>query len=278
MLGNSITMAKFLTNAQKRKLGLPVKFRTRAQKERLRTGRSSALSGAIKSVLNRQLETKYSAEDTVGATLLPAGATTPANLQRMLPGVSQGAGDQNRVGDRIKPIRATCSWAVHYNTTNNQFQDVTVHLVILTVKGATTANAVAQVPPTNLLRIGNGGFCDPDQAVFTQTQLMEHVNNYPINDSLYTVKKHFRKRFAKGSYDINGVPGANATSQIAVAQPLHVFKYSWKPPALKYNSAAVTQPTNHYPVYVIWCTTNDGAPYPGLLSYGTRCELSFKDA
>lgn len=255
---------------------LKVFKRVPAAKRPIRGG--GAVATAVKQVLARQLETKYTAEDTVGNTLVPAGLTTPAGLQRMIPNVAIGAGEFNRIGDRIKPIRATCSWAVHYNAANTQFQDVTVHLVILQVKGASTAAAVAQVPATNLFKIGNGGFCDPDPAVFTQTQLMEHVNNYPINDSLYTVKRHFKKRFAKGSYDVNGVPGANATSQIAVAQPLHVFRWSWKPPALKYNSNAVTLPTNHYPVYAIWCTTNDGQAYPGLLSYGTRCELSFKDA
>lgn len=236
------------------------------------------IAQTVKAVLARQMETKYTAEDTVGNTLVPAGATTPANLQRMIPNISQGANDFNRIGDRIKPVRATCTWSVHYNAANTQFQDVTVHLLVLTVKGAATAAAVAQIPATNLLKNGAGGYVDPDAAVFSQTQLMEHINNYPVNDSLYTVKRHFKKRFAKGSYDINGVPGANATSQIAVAQPLVNFKYSWKPPTLKYNSSAVTLPSNHYPVYVIWCTTNDGAPYPGLLSYGVRAELSFKDA
>jgi hypothetical protein len=266
---------KFVLNpAAARKIRFQSKLRKAVRAKRA----SAGLKAAVKSVLSRQLETKYVAEDTVGNTLVPAGTTTPANLFRMIPNVAVGAGDFNRIGDRIKPTRATCAWAIHYNAANTEFQDVTVHLVILTVKGATTAAAVAQVPPTNLLKIGNGGFCDPDQAVFSQTQLMEHVNNYPINDSLYTVKKHFRKRFAKGSYDINGAPGVNATSQIAVAQPLHVFRWSWTPPTLKYNSNAVTLPTNHYPVYAIWCTTNDGTAYPGLLSYGTRCELSFKDA
>ena len=249
---------------------------------KIRANRAAAGGGkvaqVVKAVLARQLETKYVAEDIVGNTLLPAGATTPANLQRMIPNVQQGAGEFTRVGDRIKPVRCTTTWSVHYNAANTQFQDVTVHLLVLIAKGATTAAAVAQLPATNLLKIGNGGNTDPDQAVYTQTQLMEHINNYPVNDALYTVKRHFKRRFAKGSYDVNGVPGANATSQIAVAQPLVNFKYSWTPPALKYNAAALTLPSNHYPVYVIWCTTNDGSPYPGLLSYGVRSEMKFKDA
>jgi len=242
------------------------------------TARSGKVAQVVKAVLARQIETKYIAEDTVANTLVAAGTTTPANLARMLPNLAQGAGEFTRVGDRIKPVRATCTWSVHYNAANVNFQDVTVHILVLTAKGATTAAAVAQLPATNLLKIGNGNNTDPDQAVYTQTQLMEHINNYPVNEALYTVKRHFKRRFAKGSYDINGVPGANATAQIAVAQPLVNFKYSWTPPALKYNAAGNTLPSNHYPVYVIWCTTNDGGAYAGQLSYGVRCEMTFKDA
>lgn len=236
------------------------------------------IAQVVKTVLARNMETKYVAEDIFGPVLLPAGTTTPANLFRLVPRLGSGNGDFQRVGDRVKPIRLTTYIPVHYNAANTNFQDVTVHVVILTVKGAQTGLAVNQVPPTSLLRVGNGNNTDPDAAAYTQTQLMEHVNNYPINDSLYTVKKWYKRRFAKGSYDINGVPGANATSQIAVSAPLHTFKYSWKAPALKYNTAADTLPSNHYPVLAIWCTTNDGSPYAGLLSYGVRSEMKFKDA
>lgn len=239
---------------------------------------SKGLKTTIARIVNSKIETKYVGQDIVGGALVTSGGPTPGILQGMLPAISQGVGDFQRTGERIQPVRATARFVVHFNGSNNNFDDLTVHLLCLTVKGASTANAVAQIPRQTLLRGGLGANADPDPAVYTQTQLMEHVNHYPVNPELYTKHKWFRHRFAKGSYGINGVPGANATSQIAVNKPMVTFNYTWKPPTLKYNMAGDLLPSNHYPVYVIWVTTNDGSGYSGNLSYGLRTEMFFKDA
>lgn len=237
-----------------------------------------SLQRAIKKVVNSQLETKYVAQDLVGSSLVTSGGVTPGILLQMLPVLGQGGGDYQRNGVVVKPTRASCRWVVHFNAATTNFDDLTVNLLVLTCKGRATANAVAQIVGPSLLRGGNGAYADPDPATYTQSQLLEHVNNYRVNQEQYTQLKWFKKRFAKGSYDINGVPGANATSQVAVARPSVTFNYSWKPPTLKYLTGAATLPTNHYPVYVIWCTTNDGTAYSGNLSYGLRSEMYFKDA
>lgn len=239
---------------------------------------SKGLKRTIAKVVNSQLETKYVAQDLVGGALVTSGGTTPGILLQMLPALGQGGGDFQRNGVVVQPVRASCKWVVHFNGANTNFDDMTVHLLILSVKGRQTANAVSQIVGPSLLRGGNGNYADPDPATYTQTQLMEHVNNYGINTEQYTRLKWFKKRFAKGSYGINGVPGANATSQIAVERPNVTFNYTWKPPTLKYLTGAPTLPTNHYPVYVIWATTNDGGAYSGNLSYGLRSEMFFKDA
>lgn len=239
---------------------------------------SKGLAKAITKVVNSQLETKYVAQDLVGGALVTTGGVTPGILQQMLPALGQGGGDYQRNGVIVKPVRASCRWVVHFNAASTNFDDLTVNLLVLAVKGRQTANAVSQIVGPSLLRGGNGGYADPDPATYTQVQLMEHVNNYRINSEQYTQLKWFKKRFAKGSYDINGVPGANATSQIAVNRPAVTFNYTWKPPTLKYLTGAPTLPTNHYPVYVIWCTANDGTVYSGNLSYGLRSEMFFKDA
>lgn len=242
----------------------------------LRSGKG--LKKAITTIVKSQLETKYVAQDLVGGALVTSGGVTPGILLQMLPALGQGGGDFQRNGVVVQPVRASCRWVVHFNGASTNFDDLTVNLLIMSVKGRQTANAVAQIVGPSLFRGGNGNYADPDPATYTQTQLLEHVNNYRINSEQYTQLKWFKKRFAKGSYDVNGVPGANATSQIAVAKPSITFNYSWKPPTLKYLTGAPTLPTNHYPVYVIWVTTNDGRPYSGNLSYGLRSEMSFKDA
>ena len=90
--------------------------------------------------------------------------------------------------------------------------------------------ALATVPANTLLRNGAGGNIDPAVGAFSQNQFIEQVNHYPVNTDQYTVLKHFKHRFAKGSYDITGVPGAAATGQIANSPPCVTFEYSWKPP------------------------------------------------
>lgn len=237
---------------------------------------SAPLRRAIKAVTQSEQETKYVGQTLVPNTLIPAFATTPNNLLRMLPGIVQGAGEANRIGDRVEPVRATTRWTVHFqNGVSNNFEDLEYNLLVLRVKGARTALQVAAVPSRTLLKDGLGGNVDPNG--YTQPQFIEEVNHYPVNTDQYTVLKHFKHRFAKGSYDVTGVPGAAATSQIANGDPCVTFSYTWKPPPLVYNDATDIMPTNHYPVYIHWVSVKDAGIYSGNLFYGCRTDMFFKD-
>lgn len=231
----------------------------------------------VEKAINRKTETKYIAEDIIAPTIVASGGTTPANLLRLVPNLTQGVGDHQRIGDRINALRARSFFSFYLSTGINNFDDLTLNLVVLNVKGANTAGAVAAIPVGNLLKSGNGNNVDPNAAAYTQPQFITHVNNYPINNDQYTLVKWYKKRFAKGSYGINGVPGANATSQVAIQKPMVVIKHVWNPPTLKYNTAGDQLPSNHYPVYILWVTTNDGGAYSGSLTYGLRSEMYFKD-
>ena len=192
--------------------GARAQMRAKKGIRRPRKAVGKGLAKAITKVVNSQLETKYVAQDLVGGTVVTTGGVTPGILLQMLPNLGQGGGDYQRNGVVVKPVRASCRWVVHFNAANTNFDDLQVNLLVLSVKGRATANAVAQIVGPSLLRGGNGNYADPDPATYTQTQLLEHVNNYKVNPEQYTQLKWFKKRFAKGSYDINGVPGANATS------------------------------------------------------------------
>lgn len=238
-----------------------------------------AIKTAVSQALSRQLETKYVATQLASNLTVNAGASVPANLLRMLPDVAQGTSDDQRVGDKIQPIRATTRWTVHFqNGVSNAFEDLQYNLLVLLVKGAKTLQMVNQVPAGSLLRTGGGGNVDPGVGAFTQNQFIEQVNHYPVNTDQFTVLKHFKHRFAKGSYDVTGVPGAAATSQIAIQSPCVTFSYTWKPPVLDYNSALDILPTNHYPVYIHWVSVNDAGAYSGNLTHGCRTDLFYKDA
>ena len=240
---------------------------------------SAPLRNAIKAVAKSQLETKYVGEQVFSNQLVAAGASVPGNLNRMLCQVAAGTADNQRIGDRIEPVRAVTRWTVHFqNGVSTNFEDLQYNLLVLQVKGVKNGTSLAGISANTLLRNGVGGNADPTLGAYTQTQFIEQVNNYPVNTDQFTVLKHFKHRFAKGSYDVTGVPGAQATSQIANASPCVTFTYGWKPPTLDYNSAVDVLPTNHYPVFIHWVSVNDGGAYSGNLFYGCRTDLFYKDA
>jgi len=240
---------------------------------------SRPLRAAIKAVAKSQMETKYVGETIFAQTLVAAGASVPANLNRMLAQVAQGSADDQRIGDRIEPVRATTRWTVHFqNGVSTNFEDLQYNLLVLSVKGVKNGLSLAGVLPNTLLRNGAGGNVDPGIGVFSQNQFIEQVNHYPVNTDQFTVLKHFKHRFAKGSYDITGVPGAAATGQISNGPPCVTFSYTWVPPTLDYNTAVDTLPTNHYPVFIHWVSVNDAGAYSGNLVYGCRTDLFYKDA
>jgi len=254
-----------------------------APRRRRPAGRKPARTTFAKKVLaivNRKEETKYVANNILTpAVAVPAAQTTPANFARIMPLLTQGVGDFQRVGDKINPTRASTYWTIYPAETTLNLYDITINLVVVKVKGAGTDVAVAAVPGADFLRVGDGTNVDPNNP--NQEAMLTLVNRYPVNTERYTVLKHFRRRFCKGPNSINGAVGAagnNAPPTGGPAMPLAVFKYSWKPPALKYDNGAATLPTNHYPTYLIWATANDSSAYVGNVKFAVRSEMYFKDS
>jgi hypothetical protein len=217
------------------------------------------------------------AENIIGAPIyVPASQITPLNLARMIPRLAQGVADNQRVGDGIQPTRACATWTF-FLTGVNLF-DVVLNLVILNVKGATTDVAVAALPGGDLLKVGDGTNTDP-AAAFTPQQMLTLVNHYPINTDQYTLRKWIKRRFCKGPNDVNGAVGAPGNNNPPTGgQGAQTIKYSWVPPQLKYSDAAQVLPRNHYPVYCVWATNNDGTPLAAQLNFTCRSELYYKDA
>lgn len=241
---------------------------------------SRPLRNAIKSVAKSQIETKYVGDYIVATRQITAGASVPANLYGMLPQLTQGLGDSQRVGDKIEPIGCRATWTVYFKSQAAiDFQDLQYNLLVLTAKSAKTAAALATLAPNTLLRLGNGTNTDPATGAYTQNQFIENINHLPVNTDQWTVLKHFKHRFVKGSYDINGPPVTAVNTTVIAPHPTCVtFRYSWKPPTLKFLTGADVFPSNHYPVYIHWISMNDGGAYAGGLYFGFRSEILYKDA
>lgn len=261
-------------------LGLTTTPSSSIVKKAVRKAKKTAFAKKVLSVVSKKEETKYVADNILTpGVAVPGAQTTPANFARMIPRLSQGVGDFQRIGDKINPTRARTFWTVFPAETTLNLYDITLNLVIVKVKGAGTDTAVASIPGTDFLRVGDGTTVDPNNP--SQEAMLTLINHYPVNTERYTVLKHFRHRFCKGPNSINGAVGAggnNASPTAGTPNPVKVFSYSWKPPALMYDNGPAVLPTNHYPTYLIWATANDSSAYVGNLKFAVRSEIYFKDA
>jgi len=244
-------------------------------KKAVRKARNSAFAKQVLKVVNRREETKYAAETITVGTGVGSSAVTPAQFYRLVTAVGQGVAENQRIGDRINPTRARAIITYYLASTPNMF-DVTLNCVIVNVKGAQTAATVAAVPAGVFLKVGNGLNVDPADP--NQTNMLTLVNHFPVNNDQYSVLRWYKKRFAKGAGALNGATAGNEAGQGANTPSKQVVSFSWKPPTLKYDDAAATQPTNHYPVLLTWATANDGSALQNILFFSIRSEMYFKDA
>jgi len=190
--------------------------------------------------------------------------------------MTQGVQDNQREGDVIQPVRARTFWTFYLNRAVPDLFDITLNLVVVYVKGATTDVAVAALPGGDFLKVGDGTNVDPNAV--GQVDMLTKINHYPVNNDQYTLKKWFKRRICKGASDVNGPIGvAGNNSPPTGGQGAITLQFKWKPPHLKYSDAAQTLPRNHYPVYLVWATANDGSALTGLLSFNCRTELYYKD-
>jgi len=269
-------MAK--TRKNRKSMNTTRKSRSAVVKKAVAKANNSIFAKKVLRVVEGKEETKYVANNIVQpAIAVPAGQVTPGNFARMLPFSTQGAGDFQRIGDKLNPIRCRTYWTVFPADTTLNLYDITVNLVVVKVKGASTNVAIAATPGADFLRVGDGTTVDPNDP--NQESMLTLLNRYPVNTERYTVLKHFKHRFCKGPNNINGAVGVpNAPPTAGTPLPCKVFSYSWKPPTLLYDNAAATLPTNHYPTYLIWATANDASAYVGNVKFAVRSEMYFKDS
>lgn len=244
-----------------------------------RRGRGRAtFAKKVLAVIARSEETKFSGDLSVDRTAVTGAATTPADFDRILSRVSQGVGENQRVGDKIIPVRARANFQFWFPSTNANNQNAIVNLWIVTVKGATTQAALNPIPAGQFLRVGDGTLTDPNNG--DQTLMISRYQQYPLNTDQYTLLKHYKFTMRKGiGQQANQNTGAEVTpAGVPNSQQYRQISFSWKPPALKYNTAADTLPTNHFPVALVYATNADGSAYGDTIAYNLNTQLYYKDA
>jgi len=237
-----------------------------------------------KSEALRLQETKFvNVSQTGGSTALLNSVSTPANFINLLPALSQGTADNNRIGNKVMPVYAKSHFTFYYlasQSSNAWNNDIEVNLIIVKAKGYDSANAKANIPTRSLLKNGQGGTTDPDGTTNDQTRLTQ-VNMYPVNNDLYTVLHRRTFVMRKGIGNQNAAPtGAEvAPTGVPAHEDCYKFSYSWKPPTLEYNQTLDNVPQAHNPMMICWTTNRDAsAAYPNMVFYSVSSDLYFKDA
>jgi len=232
----------------------------------------------VKQVLNKQLETKYVAEQVQLAGLAIPGSIQPSlDYHLMLPQVLQQSvtGSANvRVGDKIEPIRAKISGHLWYDNLDTIVGNhVFVKLFFVMPKNIKSANA-ANVMSDGLLENGSA---EPVQWTAAGQDLQAF---YPVCSRNFTLLKTKTFKFAKNG----GLPiGNQVGSMTNIGKDRYSFSYSWKPPTLKYDEDNDTYPTNHLPVmfavaYSPGYNYTTDASLVNQVKMNWNIEMSFKDA
>ena len=239
----------------------------------------AALNVAIKKVLNRQLETKYVAEQVqLSGYAIPADITPATDYHLMLPQVviqTATATNNTREGDYISPIRARIAGHIWLDQAPAVAKVIYVKLYMVQPKGNKDPALNANLP-VGLL---DAGAADPVQWVATKQDLQAF---YPVNKENYTVMKCFTFKLTNnGGSPIGQAVGA--FTNVGGGNDRHTFSYSWKPPKLKYANDADNYPTNHNPIFfaVIYspgfnCATD--ASLTSAVKMNWNIDMSYKDA
>lgn len=237
-----------------------------------------AFAKRVLAIVKKKQEIKYVSQQVQQTVAMGQALVTPAGLFNCLAPITQGNGDFQRVGEKIQPVRAATDFSFHWTNEQSNNQDVVVNLWVVMAKGANSRTAINSVPVGEFLNVGNGTNRDPDDA--NQPLMLTQVNHMPLNRDQYTGLKHYRFRMRRGTgAQANQGPATIvAPTGTTAGEDMKYIRYSWKPPTLKYNTAADQFPTSHYPVYGYWVTNADGSAYGDTLHISTRNHLWFTDA
>lgn len=236
-------------------------------------------------LLNKAIQTKYiegqirttdyivSSVNLDAFVPFSAAITSTRELYAVIPQLSEGTGQQNRVGDEISPTKAF----IKLNITPQSWEDAgsydfTAHIFLISSKSVKFEENLSAVPIQLLLDNGAGG-----GAPFNGDNL---VALHKINTEAFTVHKYKKLRLVKGIGLTQGTLGSGQVcpqrpqwNQLTMKVPL--------PKKLKYVTNAQTYPSNAAPFLCIGFTRNDTNPtVPSNygISVQGRCYMYYKDA
>lgn len=282
-------MAKYTRFATRRR-GRASRSAARAPTRRSRysTKVVTSLNQRILNVVRKNQETKRivanpfnsTSGSLATATTFTTAITSTNELYAIIPPVTQGVQDWQRIADSIQPTSLKVDVILGLGLDIQTAIDIYVDVYFLTAKDVKSELLWNQVSTGNMLRSYLG--------VTTGYTGDALVANMPINHEQFTLLKHKRVRLRKGigfanDYIANGPsPGADPTSLNSLDQSSAKFSCNFKLPKLNYSTENVSVPVNYYPFMCIgWHFAGDGGDtisnrspvYARALSY-----MTFKDS
>jgi len=247
-------------------------------KKAVRQAAKSVFAKKVLAVVNRKSETKFVGDLSIDRSALPQLGATPADFDRLLSRLTQGTGENQRIGDRVTPVKAIANFQFWFPSTNANNQNAIVNLWIVTAKGASTLAALNTVPVGSFLKVGDGTNTDPDDP--DQTLMISRYQQYPLNTDQYTLLKHYKFTMRKGIGQQANQNTGNEVTPCGVpnSEQYRQIRFTWMPPELKYEDNQSSMPTNHYPVALVYATNADGSAYGDTIAYNINTQLYFKDS
>lgn len=261
----------------------------RNRKARQGRAKQTSVSAPVKTYvarqINRHAETKYVAANPYNtssgllkATNFSAGITSNAEAYALIPPVTQGEGDHQRIGNIIKPTSLTVKGFVSLlgNDTNSYCIDVDVF--ILQSKTFKSQYSESQIDIPSMLNRGDGSNTYYDGSFLNST--------FPVNTSLFQVLKHKKIRLTKPYGNMNtAICGGSPEAVANYSSEKYSKNFSFKVPlpvSLKYDLDAQTVCQNSYPFMVIgWNSPNNcdgGDSNLNIIKATAISQMYFKDS
>lgn len=244
-----------------------------------RMGQADPLAARIKQVLNRQSETKYVSTQLLDNFIVPYTVGPANQFFPCTPQVSQGSGTSfQRIGERIKPIKAKIDFIFSFDETTSLSHDYRVKLFVLRPK---TYNNFTQMVASGFTGqlLDNGNQTDADW-----DPLNQHISDCkPINDEVFTPITIKRFKLIKNPAPTEGVAVGNGSNPNLSRSNIVRYSVSLYGKALKknliYQGALGAYPNNYNPIFGIVAYAADGtAPLPvSPIKASVRLHMWFKD-
>jgi len=227
---------------------------TRTRKPRLSKPMATAVKKIAKSVVSRQAETKFiSLRQDLGFN---STITGPAECYALMPSITQGTDDYQRIGDRISGRTLYIKGHINYNAAfldtvgvNNYVPPSTVRVMILSQKNIKSNNQLGLVDTANLLKdnVATGAGRSYSGSMTD--------NLAPINKDLFKV--HLDKKIKMNCvYQQSDGTGSSGW----VGQKTAYFRCAIKlPKTLFYDTTNGDVPNNFAPFFCLGGVCDDGS-------------------